>query len=239
MGNNRIPVELIHIEKDVNLTLKKILDFDDSIIFYVDNITVGELTHTFGKSNKLRLRVLNTLGEEISISSCLFRGNHLMGVSVSLKNGESHPIPEFEHISQLRNTTFEGEIKLLDGKLMIMEKADIVKHLWDKFERKLDAREDDFSELEDEYMERIDNEREKYKIIIKDLQLKLREVTKDNVFQSLAYDEALTDFLMNTAMAKIREDKMISKDLYDELDKVIETFKNKTKTNEKREKKEE
>jgi hypothetical protein len=220
-------IELIPVNLQVDEILEAYYTWNNSIVVDVDNLTVTEISFPIGNKNILTLKTVNELNEEIPINNCLLKGNHLLATHISLFDGDVNPNFNQLGVENVSKMELFGEVKLLEGSIVIKEKSEVVQHLWNKYEKKLEGKEKDFRDLEELYSGRLEDEREMYQQVIEDLQNKLRELTQQNVFQQIEFENELTDFLSESIITKIRRDKMTTKELSKAMGKVNKNLKKK------------
>lgn len=114
-----------------------------------------------------------------------------------------------------------ADINLLDVETL-GDKIDIVKVLWDRFEKKLSNRTQDYKELELEYSARLESQQEMFYKIITKQQDTIEELQQKLVLQPIAYGNRVTQIISDSVINKIEGDYMSSPDLREEISKLKE-----------------
>ena len=112
-----------------------------------------------------------------------------------------------------------ANINLLDVETL-GEKIDIVKVLWERYEKKLVNKTQDYHELEKEYSARLDSQQDMYYKIISKQQDTIEELQQKLVLQPIAYGRRVTEIISESVIEKMEKDYMSSPELRDEVSKL-------------------
>jgi len=109
-----------------------------------------------------------------------------------------------------------ADINLLDVETL-GEKIDIVKVLWNRFEKKLTNKTQDYNELEQEYSARLESQQEMFYRIISTQQDTIEELQQKLVLQPIAYGRRVTQIISESVIEKMEGDYMSSPQLREEI----------------------